>query len=95
MSLSTEEAQPASGSRPDRRPLAATVLMVIYHVPGLSPSTHLNLNGKASATLAQDLRAFLSWAISTGSAQLAQVNFQPLPASVVTLSQAQIAEIRG
>jgi phosphate transport system substrate-binding protein len=48
-----------------------------------------------SATQAQDLRAFLSWAISTGTAQLAQVNFQPLPPSVVMLSQAQIAEIKG
>jgi len=50
---------------------------------------------QASATLAQDLRAFLSWAISTGSAQLAQVNFQPLPPSVVMLSLAQIAKIKG
>ena len=48
-----------------------------------------------SAARAQDLRAFLSWAISTGTAQLAQVNFQPLPASVVMLSQAQIAKIEG
>ena len=50
---------------------------------------------QASTTLAQDLRAFLNWAISTGTAQLAQVNFQPLPPSVVTLSQAQIAKIKG
>jgi phosphate transport system substrate-binding protein len=50
---------------------------------------------QASATRAQDLRAFLSWAISTGTAQLARVNFQPLPASVVMLSQAQIAKIKG
>jgi len=48
-----------------------------------------------SATRAQDLRAFLGWAISTGTAQLAQVNFQPLPPSVVMLSQAQIAKIKG
>jgi len=48
-----------------------------------------------SATRAQDLRAFLSWAISTGTAQLAQVNFQPLPPSVVMLSHAQIAKIKG
>ena len=47
------------------------------------------------ATRAQDLRAFLSWAISTGNAQLAHVNFQPLPLSVLTLSQAQIAKIKG
>jgi hypothetical protein len=32
---------------------------------------------QASATRAQDLRAFLTWAIRTGTAQLAQVNFQP------------------
>jgi phosphate transport system substrate-binding protein len=50
---------------------------------------------QASAPRAQDLRAFLSWAISTGSAQLAQVNFQPRPPSVVMLSLAQIAEIKG
>jgi phosphate transport system substrate-binding protein len=48
-----------------------------------------------SATRAQDLRAFLSWAISTGTGQLAQVNFQSLPPSVVMLSQAQIAKIKG
>jgi phosphate transport system substrate-binding protein len=48
-----------------------------------------------SATRAQDLRAFLSWAITSGTAQLARVNFQPLPFSTVTLSAAQIAKIRG
>jgi len=48
-----------------------------------------------STTLARDLRAFLAWAISGGTAQLARVNFQPLPPSVVILSQAQIAKIRG
>jgi phosphate transport system substrate-binding protein len=50
---------------------------------------------QASPTRAQDLRAFLAWALSTGTAQLAQVNFQPLPSSVVMLSQAQIAKIKG
>jgi phosphate transport system substrate-binding protein len=48
-----------------------------------------------STTRAQDLRAFLNWTITTGTAQLAQVNFQPLPPSVVMLSQAQIAKIKG
>jgi len=48
-----------------------------------------------SATLAQDLRAFLSWALTSGTAQLGPVNFQPLPASVVTQAQAQIAKITG
>ena len=50
---------------------------------------------QASPARAQDLRAFLDWAISLGTAQLAQVNFQPLPPSVVILSQAQIAKIKG
>ena len=48
-----------------------------------------------SVTLAQDLQAFLTWAINTGTAQLAKVNFQPLPQSTAILSQAQIAKIRG
>jgi ABC-type phosphate transport system substrate-binding protein len=48
-----------------------------------------------SATRARDLRAFLTWAIRTGTVQLAQVNFQPLPPSVVTLPQAQIAKTKG
>ena len=48
-----------------------------------------------SATRAQDLRAFLSWAVTSGAAQLARVNFLPLPSPIVTLSAAQIAEIKG
>jgi phosphate transport system substrate-binding protein len=48
-----------------------------------------------SATKARDLRAFLDWAITSGTPELAQVNFQPLPSSLVSLSQAQIAEIKG
>jgi ABC-type phosphate transport system substrate-binding protein len=46
-------------------------------------------------TRAQDLRAFLTWAVTSGTAQLAKVNFQPLPPSVITLSDAQIARIKG
>jgi phosphate transport system substrate-binding protein len=48
-----------------------------------------------SATRAQDLRAFLTWAVTSGTAQLAKVHFQPLPPSVITLSHAQIARIKG
>jgi phosphate transport system substrate-binding protein len=50
---------------------------------------------QSSATLAQDIQAFLYWAVTSGTTQLASVNFQPLPASVVTLSEAQIAKIQG
>ncbi len=48
------------------------------------------------STRAQDIRAFLHWAVTAGnSAQyLAQGRFQPLPAAVVTLSGQQIAKIR-
>ena len=72
-------------------PLAVAALMVVYNVPGISASAHL----RPSATRAQDLRAFLSWAVTTGTAQVATVNFQPLPPSIITLSDAQIAKIRG
>jgi phosphate transport system substrate-binding protein len=53
-------------------------------------STHQPRAGQASA-----IRAFLTWAITTGngSAYLATVGFQPLSASLVTLGEAQIAEI--
>ena len=50
---------------------------------------------QTSAVRARDLRAFLGWAITSGAAQLARVNFQPLPSSVVTLSGTQIATIKG
>jgi phosphate transport system substrate-binding protein len=48
-----------------------------------------------SAIRAQDLQAFLTWAVTSGTAQLAKVHFQPLPPSVITLSDAQIARIKG
>jgi phosphate transport system substrate-binding protein len=48
-----------------------------------------------SATQAHDIKAFLHWAITAGNAAqyLDQVRFQPLPADVVSLSDAQIARI--
>lgn len=48
-----------------------------------------------STTRARDLRAFLTWAVTSGTAQLVKVNFQPLPPSVIALSDAQIARIKG
>ena len=39
--------------------------------------------------------AALARAITSGIAQLARVNFEPLPPSIVTLSTAQIAKIKG
>jgi ABC-type phosphate transport system substrate-binding protein len=49
----------------------------------------------ASATVARDIQAFLYWTITAGAAQLSHVNFEPLPTSVVTLSEAQITEIKA
>jgi len=47
------------------------------------------------AALAQDLRAFLNWAITSGTAQPAKVNFRPPPPSVGALSDVQMAKIKG
>jgi phosphate transport system substrate-binding protein len=48
-----------------------------------------------SATRARDIKAFLHWAITAGNAAqyLDQVRFEPLPPTVVTLSDDQIARI--
>ena len=51
---------------------------------------------QSNATVAQDIRAFLHWAVHSGqdaTSFLDAVNFQPLPATVVSLSDAQIAKI--
>ena len=47
------------------------------------------------ATKAEDIKAFLHWAITTGNERkfLGPVGFQPLPASVITLTDDQIARI--
>ena len=52
-------------------------------------------SSQPNPTEARDLQAFLYWAITGGTAQLAPVNFQPLPSAIVTLSEAQIATIHG
>jgi phosphate transport system substrate-binding protein len=48
-----------------------------------------------SAAKARDIKAFLHWVITAGNAPqyLGQFRFQPLPASIVSLSDAQIARI--
>ena len=53
---------------------------------------------QSDANKAQAIRSFLTWAIDpahgNASSYLSQVNFQPLPASVASLSLAQIAKIQ-
>jgi phosphate transport system substrate-binding protein len=50
---------------------------------------------QSNATQAEDMRAFLHWAVTTGNlaTYLDPVDFQPLPGSVVSQSNAQIAKI--
>ncbi len=50
---------------------------------------------QTNGTVAEDIRAFLHWDVATGQTAsfLDAVNFQPLPASVVQLSDALIAKI--
>ncbi|MGH9206339.1 MAG: phosphate ABC transporter substrate-binding protein PstS, partial [Acidimicrobiales bacterium] len=52
-------------------------------------------SGQKDAATAQTLQAFLHWAITNGNnpSFLDKVHFQPLPDSVVKLSDAQIAKI--
>jgi phosphate transport system substrate-binding protein len=56
----------------------------------------VNGNQKDPA-VAQTIQAFLHWAVTDGNspAYLGQFHFQPLPASVAKLSDAQIAKISG
>jgi phosphate transport system substrate-binding protein len=58
---------------------------------------YLIVNSKqSSATTTQDIRALLYWAVTAGqsaTSYLNAVDFQPLPASVVTLSENQIEKI--
>jgi hypothetical protein len=86
LTLDAERVHLPCGGRAGQRILAVTAL---------GAAGTLTATTQASATAAQDLRAFLSWAITSGTVQAAQVNFQPLPSSVVTLSDAQIARIKG
>jgi phosphate transport system substrate-binding protein len=50
---------------------------------------------QSSSTTATDIKALLQWILTTGSGStyLSQVNFQPLPASVVSISEALAAKI--
>jgi phosphate transport system substrate-binding protein len=50
---------------------------------------------QSNATVAQDMKAFMYWAVTTGqgATYLNAVNFQPLPSSILTLTETQIAKI--
>lgn len=72
------------------RPAAKGYPIINYEYAIIKPK-------QPSSTVAHDVQAFLHWAITKGNAKhfLSQVHFQPLPSSVVKLSDAQIAKISG
>jgi phosphate transport system substrate-binding protein len=73
-----------NGSAADGYPIVNYEYAVVY-------------SSQKDAATAQTLQAFLHWVVTDGGASsfLDKVHFQPLPASVLTLSDAQIAQITG
>jgi phosphate transport system substrate-binding protein len=83
-----------------KTPANETLSMINADVPGGYPIINYEygiVNTKqTNGTVAEDIRAFLYWDVHTGqsgTSYLDAVDFQPLPASVVSLSDAQIAKI--
>jgi phosphate transport system substrate-binding protein len=83
-----------------KTPSDETLSMIDANVPNGYPIINYEyaiVNTKqSSGTIAEDMRAFLYWTVHTGqsgTSYLDAVDFQPLPASVVTLSDNQIAKI--
>jgi phosphate transport system substrate-binding protein len=82
-----------------KTPANGTISMIDGSATGSYPIVNYEYGivttNQSSATTAQTLKAFLHWAITTGngSTYLSKVNFQPLPSSVVSISDALIGKI--
>jgi len=83
-----------------KTPANETLSMINANAPGGYPIINYEYaivnKTQTNGTAAEDIRAFLHWCVHTGqsgSDYLDAVDFQPLPASVVTLSDNQIAKI--
>ena len=83
-----------------KTPASETLSMIDANVPTGYPIVNYEyaiVNKKqTNGTVAEDIRAFLYWTVHTGQSAttyLDAVDFQPLPSSVVSLSDAQIAKI--
>ncbi|MDD2705647.1 MAG: phosphate ABC transporter substrate-binding protein PstS [Acidocella sp.] len=90
----------AAESVADSTPADERISMIFTDAPNAYPIVNyeyavVNSSQPASA-IAEAVRAFLSWAITEGNAPsfMTKVHFLPLPATVVALSQAQIAKIQ-
>ena len=86
MSLDTEQAQP-----PDGKSALAVIAPSTAAVLALAACSAAPAPASSSSSSAGSLFSH----VTLGSAQPARVNVQPLPPPVVTLSHAQIAEIKG
>lgn len=69
------------GSRPQAYPIANYEYAIVSDI-------------QPNMIAAHDLKSFLYWTLTGGTAQLPEMNLQPLPPAVATLSQDQIAMIR-
>ncbi len=80
---------PASGAISLINSKASGAYPIINYEYAIVNSTQPN------ATKAQDIKALLYWAITTGNSgkYLSQVNFQPLPSTALAVSEALIAKI--
>jgi phosphate transport system substrate-binding protein len=83
-----------------KTPASETLSMIDANVSGGYPIINYEyaiVNKKqTNGTVAEDMRAFLYWTVHTGQSAtdyLDAVNFEPLPAAVVTLTDNQIAKI--
>jgi phosphate transport system substrate-binding protein len=82
-----------------KTPANGTISMIDGSAPGAYPIINYEYGilstSQSSSTKAQTLKAFLHWAVTTGngSTYLSKVNFQPLPSSVVSISDALIGKI--
>jgi phosphate transport system substrate-binding protein len=83
-----------------KTPANETLSMINAKVPGGYPIVNYEYaivkTSQSNGIAAEDVRAFLHWCVHQGqdvTKYLSTVNFQPLPSSVVSLSDNQIAKI--
>jgi phosphate transport system substrate-binding protein len=85
-----------------KTPANGTISLIYGKAPGGYPIVNYEyaiVNAKqSSSSTAKNIRSVLEWAVNptngNNASYLAQVNFQPLPASVVTQSLKQISKIK-
>jgi phosphate transport system substrate-binding protein len=90
------EASALTGKTPANETLSMIDAKVSGGYPIVNYEYGIVSKKQTNGTVAEDMRAFLYWAVHTGQSgttYLDSVDFQPLPASVVTLSDNQIAKI--